>query len=161
MSDQPRPGRPGLALVAAGLITLPGVLLRLTGLHPAHWLAALCFGLAIVGAAFMLGWGAEVVQIDISAGLALAVLALIAVLPEYAVDFVFTSKAGTNPKEFAPLALANMTGANQLLIGVGWSLVVLLAAYRIKKAAAAQDADPSLQPVAVPAPGRTPTDVVL
>jgi cation:H+ antiporter len=121
--------------------------------HPAHWLAALCFGVAIVGAAFLLGWGAEVVQLDISAGLALAVLALIAVLPEYAVDFVFTSKAGTNPKEFAPLALANMTGANQLLIGVGWSLVVLLAAYRIKKAGVA--------PVAEPAPGRTPTDVVL
>ena len=161
MSDQPRPGRPGLALVASGLITLPGVLVRLTGVHPAHWLAAVCFGLAIVGAAFLLGWGAEVVQLDISAGLALAVLALIAVLPEYAVDFVFTSKAGTNPKEFAPLALANMTGANQLLIGVGWSLVVLLAAYRIKKAGAQQGSDPSLQPVADPAPGRTPTDVVL
>ena len=137
MSDHSRsggPARPGLALVAAGLITVPGILVRLTGVHPLHWLAACCFGLAIVGAAFLLGWGAEVVQLDISAGLALAVLALIAVLPEYAVDFVFTSKAGTNPKEFAPLALANMTGANQLLIGVGWSLVVLLAAYRIGRA---------------------------
>ncbi|MDQ1533235.1 MAG: cation:H+ antiporter, partial [Actinomycetota bacterium] len=161
MSDQPRPGRPGLTLVASGLITLPGILVRLTGVHPAHWLAALCFGLAIVGAAFLLGWGAEVVQLDISAGLALAVLALIAVLPEYAVDFVFTSKAGTNPKEFAPLALANMTGANQLLIGVGWSLVVLLAAYRIKKVGAERGSDPSLQPVVDPSPGRTPTDVVL
>jgi len=161
VSDQPRPGRPGLTLVASGLITLPGILVRLTGVHPTHWLAALCFGLAIVGAAFLLGWGAEVVQLDISAGLALAVLALIAVLPEYAVDFVFTSKAGTNPKEFAPLALANMTGANQLLIGVGWSLVVLLAAYRIKKAGAARGADPSYLPVADPAPGRTATDVVL
>ena len=161
MSDQPHPARPGLALIASGLITVPGVLLRLTGLNPAHWVAALCFGLAIVGAAFMLGWGAEVVQLDISAGLALAVLALIAVLPEYAVDFVFTSKAGTNPKEFAPLALANMTGANQLLIGVGWSLVVLLAAYRVGRAAAANPADAALQPVTDPSPGRTPTDVVL
>ena len=35
-----------------------------------------------------------------------------------------------------------MTGANQLLIGVGWSLVVLLAAYRIKKRAAR---DPALR----------------
>jgi cation:H+ antiporter len=164
VSDHPRPGslaRPGLALSAAGLITVPGIIIRLTGLHPVHWVAAACFGLAIVGAAFLLGWGAEVVQLDISAGLALAVLALIAVLPEYAVDFVFTSKAGTHPKEFAPLALANMTGANQLLIGVGWSLVVLLAAYRVKKAAAATGADPSLQPLREPGPGRTPTDVVL
>jgi len=80
-------------------------------------------------------------------------LALIAVLPEYAVDFTFAAKAGQDPDKFAPLALANMTGANQLLIGVGWSLVVLLAAYRITKSGAA--------PVADPAPARTPTDVVL
>jgi cation:H+ antiporter len=146
------------------MITLPGILVRLSGVHPVHWFAALCFGLAIVGAAFLLGWGAEVVQIDISAGLALAVLALIAVLPEYAVDFVFTSKAGTNPKEFAPLALANMTGANQLLIGVGWSLVVLLAAHRVGRAALigpANAADAVPPPAAAPTPHRTPGDVVL
>ena len=45
---------------------------------------------------------AEVLQLDVSAGLALAVLALIAVLPEYAVDFVFTSKAGTEPGQVRP-----------------------------------------------------------
>jgi cation:H+ antiporter len=157
VSDQPRPGRPGLMLVGSALITLPGIIVRLSGAHPRHWLAALCFGLAIVGAAFLLGWGAEVVQLDISAGLALALLALIAVLPEYAVDFVFTWKAGKNPHEFAPLALANMTGANQLLIGVGWSLVVLLAAYRIKKTGD----DSALRPVYDPETGGTSTDVVL
>jgi cation:H+ antiporter len=64
---------------------------------------------------------------------------------------VFTSKAGTNPKEFAPLALANMTGANQLLIGVGWSLVVLLAAYRIGKVGPGRSADEAV-PVPVTAP---------
>ena len=89
--------------------------------------AAVTFGLAVVGAAFMLAWAAEAAQVDISAGLALALLALVAVLPEYAVDFVFTWKAGKNPAEFAPDALANMTGGNQLLIGAGWSLVVLVA----------------------------------
>ena len=124
------------------LLTVPGVLIRLTGTHPVHWLAAAGFGLAIVGAAFLLGWAAEVVQLDISAGLALALLALIAVLPEYAVDFVFTAKAGSHPKEFAPLALANMTGANQLLIGVGWSLVVLLAAYRIRTTGGGEASEP-------------------
>ena len=59
-----------------------------------HPLEALLFGLAIVGAAFMLSWAAEVAQLDISAGLAIAILALIAVLPEYAVDFVFAKKGG-------------------------------------------------------------------
>jgi cation:H+ antiporter len=156
VSDQPRPGRPGLALAAAGCITLPGVLIRLMGVHPAHWLAALCFGLAIVGAAFLLGWSAEVVQLDMSAGLALAILALIAVLPEYAVDFVFTAHAGTNPTKFAPLALANMTGANQLLIGVGWSLVVLLSAYRLGRIGASTGGTGAERP-----PRLEPTDVVL
>ena len=42
----------------------------------------------------MLSWAAEVAQLDISAGLAIAILALIAVLPEYAVDFVFAKKGG-------------------------------------------------------------------
>jgi cation:H+ antiporter len=81
------------------------------------------------------------------------------VLPEYAVDFVFTSKAGTNPKEFAPLALANMTGANQLLIGVGWSLVVLLAAYRIGKVGPGRSADEAV-PVPVTAPPLTAPPVI-
>jgi len=63
------------------------------------------------------------------------VLALIAVLPEYAVDFTFAWKAGKNPAEYAPLALANMTGSNRLLIGIGWSMVVLLAAWRMKSIA--------------------------
>jgi cation:H+ antiporter len=95
-------------------------------------LAALAYGFAIVGAAFILSWAAEVVQLDIAGGLALALLALIAVLPEYAVDFVFTWKAGTDLSQ-APNALANMTGGNQLLIGFGWPLVVLLGTWRIRR----------------------------
>src|SRR5215470_11458411 len=126
------PGRQGLAILLAIAAVIPGVSLRLSGAHPEPLIAAVCFGLAVIGAAFMLAWGAEVIQLDVSAGLALALLALIAVLPEYAVDFVFTWKAGKNPS-YAPDALANMTGGNQLLIGVGWSMVVLIAAYRVRK----------------------------
>jgi cation:H+ antiporter len=130
-------GRPGqvLAMGLAVGLTVPGVVLRIGGIHPVSWLAAILFGLAVVGSAFLLAWAAEALQLDVSQGLALAVLALIAVLPEYAVDFVFTAKAGTDPKEYAPLALANMTGGNRLLIGVGWSLVVLLAAWRMRRIA--------------------------
>jgi cation:H+ antiporter len=80
-------------------------------------------------------WGAEALQLDVSRGLALAVLALIAVLPEYAVDFTFAYKAGGDPHRYAPLALANMTGGNRLLIGVGWALVVVLAALRLRATA--------------------------
>ena len=65
-----------------------------------HPLEALLFGLAIVGAAFILSWAAEAAQLDISAGLAIAVLAFIAVLPEYAVDMVFAFKGGNDFAEF-------------------------------------------------------------
>jgi cation:H+ antiporter len=129
------PRRQRVAIGAAVATTVPGLALRASGSHPVEWLAAIVFGLAIVGAAFLLAWAAEAFQLDVSQGLALALLALIAVLPEYAVDFVFTWKAGEDPDQFAPLALANMTGANRLLIGVGWSMVVLLAAYRLRKVA--------------------------
>ena len=76
---------------------------------------------------------------DIAAGLALALLALIAILPEYAVDFVFTAKAGEEFAEtgaatqYGPLALANMTGGNQLLIGLGWPMVILIGTWRVRK----------------------------
>jgi len=126
------------AIGLAVAVTLPAVLLRLTGSHPAPVIGAVVFGVAVVGAAFLMAWGAEALQVDVSRGLALAVLALIAVLPEYAVDFTFAYKAGSDPHQYAPLALANMTGGNRLLIGVGWALVVLLAAWRIRTIARRQ-----------------------
>src|SRR5262245_54390638 len=88
------PGRQIFSLALALLVTVPGLYIRLAHIEVSHPMAALLYGLAIVGAAFMLSWAAEVAQLDISAGLAIAVLAFIAVLPEYAVDMVFAWKAG-------------------------------------------------------------------
>lgn len=127
-------------MVLAFAVTVPGVILKLSGAHINPVVSALLFGLAIVGAAFMISWAAEVIQLDVGGGLALALLALIAVLPEYAVDFVLTADAGREyaatgaADEFGPRALANMTGANQLLIGFGWPLVILLGTWRVRKA---------------------------
>jgi cation:H+ antiporter len=124
-----------LALGGAVAFTLPGLVVRLFGIGLPDYVAPVIFGFAILGSAFLLAWAAEVLQLDVSQGLALTVLALIAVLPEYAVDFTFAWKAGENPEKFAPLALANMTGSNRLLIGIGWSMVVLLAAWRMTRIA--------------------------
>jgi cation:H+ antiporter len=132
------PRRQLLSIVLAAATTIPAILLRLSGGEPPEWVAAVLFGLGVVGAAFLLAWAAEALQLDIAQGLALALLALIAVLPEYAVDFTFALKAGDDPDQYAPLALANMTGGNRLLIGIGWSLVVLLAAWRITRVARSQ-----------------------
>ena len=113
-----------LALVVF-LVTLPGLYFGITH-HPiSPVLGSILFGVAIFGAAFVLSWAAEAAQIDISESLAVAILALIAVLPEYAVDFVFTWKAAHNPAQ-AHYAVANMTGANRLLVGMGWPVVLLL-----------------------------------
>jgi len=81
-------------------------------------------GLAIFGSAAMLSWAAELAQLEISQALALAFLALVAVLPEYAVDMYLAWQAGKDPA-YISYAAANMTGANRLLIGMGWSAVLL------------------------------------
>ena len=114
-----------LFIIGAILLTLPGVYLRLTGTHLDPLTASLIYGLAVVGAAFLLSWAAEVAQHDIPRALALTILALIAVLPEYAVDMYLAWRAADDPS-YAPLALVNMTGANRLLIGIGWPTVVLV-----------------------------------
>ena len=85
---------------------------------------ALWSGGGIFGAAFLLSWASEVAQLDITRALALAFLALIAVLPEYAVDVYFAWRAGQDPT-YTAYATANMTGGNRLLIGVGWATSVL------------------------------------
>jgi cation:H+ antiporter len=109
---------------SSSLLCLQWIIIHLSGGHPPpHWMA-LSSGVAIFGAAFMLSWAAELAQKDIPQALAIALLALIAVLPEYAVDMYFAWQAGKDPK-YTAFAMANMTGANRLLIGVGWAAVVL------------------------------------
>jgi cation:H+ antiporter len=107
------------------LATLPGLLIRFNLIDGIDPVRALWYGVAIVGAAFMLSWAAEALQIDVSAGLALALLALIAILPEYVVDASFALLAAEDPS-YAGYAVANMTGANRLLIGLAWPLVVAI-----------------------------------
>jgi cation:H+ antiporter len=110
------------------LAAVPAVVLRLSGVHPSPALAIVVFGLGVVAASFVLAWAAEAAEVDISGGLAIALLAVIAVLPEYAVDLYFAHTAGSNP-EYVPYAAANMTGSNRLLLGLGWSTVALISLY--------------------------------
>ncbi len=106
-------------------MALQWLVLRATGLaHISPLIETVGSGLAIFGAAFLLSWAAEVAEIDIPQALALAFLALVAVLPEYAVDMYFAWQAPHRP-EYTAYATANMTGANRLLIGVGWATIVV------------------------------------
>lgn len=118
--------RNSVLIGAAVGATLPAIALRWDWYAaPDPVLRAVVFGVAVVAAAFLLSWTAEVLQLDVSQGLALGLLALIAVLPEYIVDATFAWKAAKDPA-YAEYAVANMTGANRMLIGVAWPLVVFL-----------------------------------
>jgi len=115
-------GRP-IGLCVA--LTVPALVLRLGGVHPAAALSLAAFGTAVVAASFLLAWGAEAARLDIAGPLAIAILAVIAVLPEYAVDLYFSYTAGHNP-DYVQYAAANMTGSNRLLLGLGWPVVVII-----------------------------------
>src|SRR3989304_3544123 len=81
-------------LITALLFSLQWIGIRLFGIHLAPQWEVMGAGLAIFGAAFILSWAAEGAQIDIPQALALGFLALVAVLPEYAVDIYFAWSAG-------------------------------------------------------------------
>ena len=126
----PRPARaPWRTLTRSAVITVafitPAIVVRIAGLHPDAVAALLIYGAAVVAASFLLAWAAETAQIDVSGGLAIAVLAVIAVLPEYAVDLYYAYVSGHVP-EYTQYAAANMTGSNRLLMGLGWPVVVLV-----------------------------------
>jgi cation:H+ antiporter len=90
--------------------TLPGVLLRLSGVHLPPHIGVFAFGGSVVAAAFMLAWAAEAAEVDVPPGLAVAGVALVAVLPEYVIEIYF---AFTGQVEFVT---ASLTGSTRLLL---------------------------------------------
>jgi len=90
---------------------------------------------SILLSAFLVAWGAEAAQFLMSQGLALAILAWLQTLPEFAVEAVIAWEAGADP-ERAHLAIANLTGAIRLLLGLGWPAIyfVFVAAGRRRAA---------------------------
>lgn len=108
----------------------PGILTRFEVLTFSPLLSALFFGLAICGAAFLISWSAEAAEKHIGHGIIIAIIALIVVLPEYAIDMTFSWKAGEDFSTYGSYPIANMTGANRLLIGLGWPF--LLGIYWLK-----------------------------
>src|SRR5580693_5300992 len=113
------------SLGTVAVFILPALVVRVAGIHPSPILGLLTYGAAVVAASFLLAWAAEAAQIDVSGGLAIAILAVVAVLPEYAVDLYYAYVSGHAP-EYTQYAAANMTGSNRLLMGLGWPVVVLV-----------------------------------
>ncbi|MCS7121201.1 MAG: sodium:calcium antiporter [Archaeoglobaceae archaeon] len=124
---------PSLQIIAAVSITLPWLLSYLFKINYSSEIDAFLSGIAIFGAAIIISWAAETAEIDVPRSFSLAIVALLAILPEYAVDGYFAYMAGKVGGDYVHYTAANMTGANRLLIGIGWSLVIFLAALKIKK----------------------------
>ncbi len=78
---------------------------------------------AILGAALLIAWAAESAQFFVAQGFALAILAWLQTLPEFAVEFVYAWR------QQVPLLLANLTGALRLLTGLGWPMIYFVAAF--------------------------------
>src|SRR2546425_9838661 len=78
---------------------------------------------AVVVSAFLISWGAECAQFLVSQGMALAILAWLQALPEFAVEAVI---AWSQKIHFMT---ANFTGSLRLLVGLGWPLIFGVAAF--------------------------------
>ena len=94
----------------------PDILIKLFGPYD-----ALITGIAVVGASFLMAWATEASQFMFSQAFALAILALLQVFPEYMFEATLAWK------RHIELASATMTGANRLLLGAGWPLIVFIA----------------------------------
>jgi cation:H+ antiporter len=131
---------PLAAVAFALLLTIPWIATYVVhgfhveaGQNMAPGTTVLVSGLAVLGASFLLAWGAETAEKDVPQAFAIAVLAVLAVAPEYAVDALYAWQAGTGNSQAANLAVANMTGANRILIGIGWAGIALFTIYRARR----------------------------
>lgn len=124
--------RTAIAAAVPFLLSLQWPLLRLLDVALPPVPSAVSSGLAIFGAAYVLSWGGELAQMEIPQSLAIAFLALVAVLPEYAVDLYFAWQAGKDPA-YVHFATANMTGSNRLLIGAGWAAVAFAYFFKTRR----------------------------
>jgi cation:H+ antiporter len=100
-----------MLLISAGTIPEEGPLSLL-------WTAP-----AILVSAMLIAWAAESAQYFIAQGVALAILAWLQTLPEFAVEAVFAWK------QQVPLLMAGLTGALRLLTGLGWPMIYFTAAF--------------------------------
>src|SRR5262245_58807097 len=88
----------------------------------ASWFSALWTFPSVLLAAMLIAWGAETAQFLISQGLALAILAWLQTLPEFAVEAVIAMEASRDPSKIH-LVTANFTGSLRLLTGLGWPMI--------------------------------------
>jgi cation:H+ antiporter len=107
------------------LWTLAAIAIVLLAPGSIYVIAISTFG-AIIAASLLIAWAAEASESSISRGLALAIVAVVQTIPEYFVEGTIAWKAGKDLTGFwLHNVIANFTGANRLLTGFGWPLILL------------------------------------
>jgi cation:H+ antiporter len=121
-----------LALSKAMTGPLTAVFSFIQSVNPAAWTFP-----AVLGSAIVIAWAAEAAQFLVSQGLALAILAWLQTLPEFAVEAVIAWEAGQTmaghpgtlqAHNAMALMTANFTGSLRLLVGLGWPMIYATAA---------------------------------
>ncbi len=82
---------------------------------------------SILFASLLITWGAESAQFFVAQGFALAILAWMQTLPEFAVEAVLAWRQQT------PLLIANLTGALRILTGLAWPMIYMTAAVMYRR----------------------------
>src|SRR5215510_11171781 len=111
-SSKSRVSSPAMALLLVGALPVADM---------SPW-SVLWTAPCILLAAMLIAWAAESAQFLVAQGFALAILAWLQTLPEFAVEAVIAWKQQIH------LMLANLTGALRLLVGLGWPLIYFTAA---------------------------------
>jgi cation:H+ antiporter len=124
-------------LASTAALTVPGLLVRLSGGAAPYPVQLVAYGAAVIAAAFMLAWACEAAQVDVARGIVVAAVAFVAILPEYIVElhFAFTGRAD--------FVTANLTGASRLLLGVSVALPAAVALLRRGRQPVAVALDPA------------------
>ncbi len=114
--------KPAGGMRVCALLVLAAVPIHSSGPAALLWTAP-----SILGAALLITWAAESAQFFIAQGFALAILAWLQTLPEFAVEAVLASQQKVD------LLLAGLTGALRLLTGLGWPMIYLTAAMAYRR----------------------------
>ena len=112
-----------------------GVLVHSAGPIVPVELATVGLGIGVIGAAFLLAWAADAGEAVFSGGLVLAVVALVAVLPEFVIEIRFAYIQETE------LVSANLTGATRLLLTGATAMPLIVAFIARRKGQAATPID--------------------
>jgi cation:H+ antiporter len=99
---------------------------KTNGAAGASWISALWTFPSVLVSAMLIAWGAEAAQFLVSQGLALAILAWLQTLPEFAVEAAIALEASKDPQKIH-LVTANFTGSLRLLTGLGWPMIYAVA----------------------------------